>query len=343
LVDSSSAHLVNELNERARMFNSALLLYLAAGGGVLMAIVSENPLPLLATGVALILGYVLQRRFNQKRATRLFYELNDVEQAKFALVQQSLAHLNQSQRIWRVQARSATTDWKRNAGAAHLIRRTAAAAGGLPIPHVLTNVAVSGIRMGDTKVFFLPDVILYYEHGSFGSIGYPDLHVEQSDTTFIEDESVPSDAAVVRTTWRYVNKNGGPDRRFNDNRQLPVARYGALELTSSTGLNIHLNVSNVEKSLAFANCWRELQHRLSGTRARITEPPHPQKAGNADAYSVLGLDPTASQAEVSGAYRRLAQMYHPDKVAGLAPEFQIIAEERMKEINAAYETLKAQA
>jgi DnaJ-domain-containing protein 1 len=33
-------------------------------------------------------------------------------------------------------------------------------------------------------------------------------------------------------------------------------------------------------------------------------------------------------------------MYHPDKMAGLAPEFQVIAESRMKELNAAYELLK---
>jgi DnaJ-domain-containing protein 1 len=36
----------------------------------------------------------------------------------------------------------------------------------------------------------------------------------------------------------------------------------------------------------------------------------------------------------------MAQMYHPDKVASLAPEFQALAEQRMKEINAAYSLLK---
>jgi DnaJ-class molecular chaperone len=40
---------------------------------------------------------------------------------------------------------------------------------------------------------------------------------------------------------------------------------------------------------------------------------------------------------ISEAYRSLAQMYHPDKVAGLAPEFHEVAERRMKEINAAYQ------
>jgi preprotein translocase subunit Sec63 len=37
----------------------------------------------------------------------------------------------------------------------------------------------------------------------------------------------------------------------------------------------------------------------------------------------------------------MAQMYHPDKVASLAPEYREIAERRMKEINAAYIALKA--
>jgi DnaJ-class molecular chaperone len=43
----------------------------------------------------------------------------------------------------------------------------------------------------------------------------------------------------------------------------------------------------------------------------------------------------ATESEISAAYRHLAQMYHPDKVAGLAPEFQMLADTRMKEINAA--------
>jgi curved DNA-binding protein CbpA len=36
----------------------------------------------------------------------------------------------------------------------------------------------------------------------------------------------------------------------------------------------------------------------------------------------------------------MAQMYHPDKTAGLGPELQSLAEERMKEINAAHQLVK---
>jgi preprotein translocase subunit Sec63 len=39
----------------------------------------------------------------------------------------------------------------------------------------------------------------------------------------------------------------------------------------------------------------------------------------------------------------LAQQYHPDKVAALAPEIRELAEKRMKAINAAYQLLKQKA
>lgn len=57
-------------------------------------------------------------------------------------------------------------------------------------------------------------------------------------------------------------------------------------------------------------------------------------------YEVLEVRPGASREEISAAYRRLVREYHPDKVANLAPEFRELAEQRMKEINAAYEQLK---
>ncbi len=56
-----------------------------------------------------------------------------------------------------------------------------------------------------------------------------------------------------------------------------------------------------------------------------------------DPYSVLGVDPTASDDEVKRAYRELARKYHPDNYQDnpLAD----LAEEKMKEINEAYDTI----
>jgi len=65
-----------------------------------------------------------------------------------------------------------------------------------------------------------------------------------------------------------------------------------------------------------------------------------QAATEENYYGVLGLEPGASAEEVKNSYRRLSKEYHPDKVAHLGEEFRRIAEEKMKEINVAYNHLK---
>ena len=71
-------------------------------------------------------------------------------------------------------------------------------------------------------------------------------------------------------------------------------------------------------------------------------PPRPG-AGNADvdwAYRVFGLPEDASDAQIDRAYRKLMGQYHPDRVAGAAPELQKIAEQKSREINAAYDRIQ---
>jgi hypothetical protein len=36
--------------------------------------------------------------------------------------------------------------------------------------------------------------------------------------------------------WKYLNKNGSPDKRFNNNRQLPICLYSEYTLSSDTGV-----------------------------------------------------------------------------------------------------------
>ena len=54
-------------------------------------------------------------------------------------------------------------------------------------------------------------------------------------------------------------------------------------------------------------------------------------------YAVLGLKAGADFVVIKKAYRKLSKQYHPDKVAHLGDEFKAVAEEKMKEINVAYD------
>ncbi len=57
-------------------------------------------------------------------------------------------------------------------------------------------------------------------------------------------------------------------------------------------------------------------------------------------YAVLGLETGADFVMIKKAYRKLSMQYHPDKVAHLGEEFKRVAEEKMKEINQAYDYFK---
>ena len=61
-----------------------------------------------------------------------------------------------------------------------------------------------------------------------------------------------------------------------------------------------------------------------------------------DAYTALGVTPQATPAEIKRAYRKLMSENHPDKLAsrGLPESMRAVAEERSREINAAYDLLK---
>lgn len=68
----------------------------------------------------------------------------------------------------------------------------------------------------------------------------------------------------------------------------------------------------------------------------------PTQSDITNAYSILGLDKSASDAEVKKTYRRLMNQHHPDKLIskGLPEEMIQIATDKSKQIQKAYELIK---
>lgn len=60
------------------------------------------------------------------------------------------------------------------------------------------------------------------------------------------------------------------------------------------------------------------------------------------AYKILGIDVNATDDEVKKAYREMAKKYHPDKVAYLGEDVRKSAEQKLQEVNEAYEKIKKQ-
>ncbi|KAF1708942.1 hypothetical protein CSC70_12680 [Pseudoxanthomonas kalamensis DSM 18571] len=97
------------------------------------------------------------------------------------------------------------------------------------------------------------------------------------------------------------------------------------------------------KLLGFVAGWLLLRHPLGGLIGLILGHAFDEdwfRLSRDDPYRVLGLDRDASDAEIDQAYRRLISQYHPDKMAGAAPELRRQAETKARDINAAYDRIR---
>jgi hypothetical protein len=355
LVETSSQELLAEINQRVRLFPFAPLVWTIGVACTVGAVaLSLSQLGEKGPGVAAIacgigmfgtaaVALPAATRDSRKRTTPLFYELGEPAERRFAEIQHACAALAEAHRVWRIRSAERQTDWKRHAGASTSVEREQVRAGRMNAPYIATNVETWGIDCGRTKLFFFPDHLFVFEGGTFGAVSYESLGIKTAESRFIEDDRVPSDATVVGQTWQYVRRDGGPDLRFANNRQLPVALYGSTVFTSPQGLNIYLEVSNIAAASRFAERLATAKSVACSSAAagatRQDQHGHSMSQSRVAALRVLALDPSASAQEIKAAYRRMVQMYHPDKVATLAPDYRELAHRRMKDINSAYGVL----
>jgi hypothetical protein len=112
--------------------------------------------------------------------------------------------------------------------------------------------------------------MLVFGSHNVGAIAYDSLKTDWKSVRFVEDGIVPQDSQIVDHTWLYVNKNGTPDRRFSNNRQLPVALYGAVLMESGPGFRLELQTSSVAVAEGVAKMMAlisEVTRRLAESQA----------------------------------------------------------------------------
>lgn len=261
IVDSSSADLVDEMNvkqKKLRMWPVVL-----ATGLILWLVLANNvSVPAwVATTVfyaTFPLAAVAWAFDALRKTTVLFFELEPDIERLYQNLHDAFAALSSCAGCWHVAAEGRVTDRKRNAGASSVVRRTGIRIKKGNPPYVKSNVVAPSIPVGKQTLYFFPDKVLVFEPNVVGAVSYKNLMLAASQTRFIEDGSVPKDARVVDKTWKYVNKKGGPDKRFNSNRELPITLYEDIDLRSGSGLNERIQVSRIGIGAKVAEAIRTL-------------------------------------------------------------------------------------
>lgn len=178
-----------------------------------------------------------------RKTVVLMYELDPPQEAALEALHEAAQHLTSAAGVWHVSSHAAVRDRKYHAGADSLVSRNATRFHRAAPPFVKTNIQTVAVAVGAQTLHFFPDRVLIYDAKGVGAVSFNELRANAGEAAFIESGAVPRDATVIGHTWRYVNKKGGPDKRFKDNRQLAICRYDELSFQSNTGLNELLQVS----------------------------------------------------------------------------------------------------
>lgn len=108
------------------------------------------------------------------------------------------------------------------------------------------------VQQGQEVVYFTPWYLLFFDREAMSLTieDYEALKVETKIETVARDQ-YQSDDEVVRRSWQYERKDGGPDRRYRDNPCTTWVYRGKV-LLSCNGLCWQLDFSNKTKAEAYA-------------------------------------------------------------------------------------------
>lgn len=284
--------------------------------------------------VVLLVRYIEIRR----RRFLLIYDLAGGETATFEGLNETVEALAGSGCFRGVKILAHNDDWKRSGGATRSLSFEGASLRRLSPPYVVTNLTPWRLATQGLSLYFFPDRILIRKGGRFAAVAYSEIQIDCHTGTFVWEESVPRDAEVIGSTWQYVRRDGGPDRRFNNNRQIPLVRVDYLNLKSATGLEIVLQSTRCSAVNAFVGAHG--RYVAAGQTLRGDRDASAKFSGETQrALATLGLTSMPTADALKKAYWELAQRNHPDRYESASRDIRVFAHERMKEVNLAYEVL----
>jgi HJR/Mrr/RecB family endonuclease len=275
--DASSEKLISEINQKYKVPRYWLTVSLLSIIGLLAIIIpiewlftalnwdfTKAPIfEIYCLGFPLVIALSVYLYYlNQEQTTViLFYTMDSELENAYQAVHDAFSKLQSCGRSWHLYAQGniyGMHERKLSSGASTLINRQHIILSNSSPERIKTNIAVPAIPVGRQILFLFPDRILIQEGNRFGAIQYSDIEVKVENSRFIESDFLPNDAKMVGQTWKYPNKDGSPDRRFRDNREIPIVLYNEVHLTSPQGLNEIIQLSKTDVGIEFAEAIKKL-------------------------------------------------------------------------------------
>lgn len=235
LVSEGLEEMLESANKSLSLWNLKNVLF-----WVTLIIGTAYPLVWVGTVACIVFHYYLKKN----AVIDLDYTLDYDQVAEVSTRMTPLSRIAESDKIWWISQTSRVIDTKYSGGATSSVkRRNCKASTQIPFPFTTNSNAVA-FKSGQETLIFLPDKLFIIQGSTIGALDYSDVSIKMHQLRFHESESVPNDAEIVGYTWEYVNKSGGPDKRFKNNRKIPVCLYGEMEVRSPNGLNTDIMFSN---------------------------------------------------------------------------------------------------
>lgn len=251
IIDSSSHEIINEITTKRRklpfwVFSVPLVF-----------------IPIVGIPVAIAAGILVYFLVDRKRKTTiLFYDIEEQTENAIQQFYNAFDEIMSCHQAWHIPSVANVQDRKYHAGASRVVKRTPIRIEYKTPLYIQTNVKVPMIPVGKRKLYFFPDKIIIFDGKNVGGLSYMNLNITQYTQRFIEGGAVPGDGTIVDYTWQYVNKSGGPDKRFSNNRRLPILMYSEIHCQSSSGLNEIIQLSR-------QGAGGTLVHQLQSYKSRV--------------------------------------------------------------------------
>lgn len=177
-----------------------------------------------------------------------------------------------SSKTWSVISSSINAE--RKSSASRTIERTIVYLTTRSFPYLTTSFNVPVFPSGNRgSCYYYPrfvicgDTIDNFEVYSIDTVSF-----RYEATRFIEEGVRPLDSRQVDTTYKYVNKNGGPDRRFSYNPSIPVLLYGKIIINPFRNTIL---VSNSDAAMSLELAFRVLKDGyISASGDHLANDPH---------------------------------------------------------------------